>query len=349
MQSASILSSGILASFFLHLSEAHGGMVTPPVWSVAAGEAGILYPGSVLDAYPDTYSWFWFTNFTHIPGERTLDPSMTSFPQLEEHGVTQYGDHPWMAPGTAPVHGPCGAYGGNPHGCHRAPPGGLQDTESRDIGKECGNGGWPGGPLAEDYFMSPGFPDMVTTEWKAGSVEEAGHWMAANHGGGYSYRLCKVPEEGMKGLTEECFQQGHLEFFGDKQWIRRYDGEAINDVEAVRTTEGTFPEGSQWTRSPIPNCLLPEESFNQPFPSFPSAFGTENPSFPCALGTQHPSPAFGMEGYNMTYVSYDQDGEWNGMEVVDKLVVPEDLTPGDYVLSFRLVTNKVINDKCNRL
>merc|ERR1711994_677665 len=67
-------------------------------------------------------------------------------------------------------------------------------------------------------------------------------------------------------------------------------------------------------------------------------------SFPCALGTQHPSPAFGMEGYNMTYVSYDKDEEWKGSyTVVDKLVVPEDLTPGDYVLSFRLVTNKVIN------
>ena len=84
---------------------------------------------------------------------------------------------------------------------------------------------------------------------------------------------------------------------------------------------------------------LQVESFNQPL-----AFGTEDPSFPCALGTQHPSPAFGMEGYNMTYVSYDKDEEWKGSyTVVDKLVVPEDLTPGDYVLSFRLVTNKVIN------
>ena len=62
----------------------------------------------------------------------------------------------------------------------------------------------------------------------------------------------------MGRLTEECFQQGHLEFFGDKQWIEL--GEDRIEIEAVRTREGTFPEGSQWTRNPIPNCLWPEVS-----------------------------------------------------------------------------------------
>ena len=28
----------------------------------------------------------------------------------------------------------------------------------------------------------------------------------ANHAGGYSYRLCKMPHGGIKQLTEECFQ-----------------------------------------------------------------------------------------------------------------------------------------------
>ena len=31
-------------------------------------------------------------------------------------------------------------------------------------------------------------------------------YVSANHAGGYSYRLCKTPERGIKDLTEECFQ-----------------------------------------------------------------------------------------------------------------------------------------------
>ena len=50
-------------------------------------------------------------------------------------------------------------------------------------------------------------------------------------------------------MTEKCFQQGHLQFHGDKQWIEL--GEDRIEIEAVRTREGTFPEGSQWARSAI--------------------------------------------------------------------------------------------------
>ena len=56
----------------------------------------------------------------------------------------------------------------------------------------------------------------------------------------------------MGGLTEECFQQGHLKFYGDKQWIEF--GDRRIEFEAVRTRNGTYPEGSQWTRNPIPPC-----------------------------------------------------------------------------------------------
>ena len=47
-----------------------------------------------------------------------------------------------------------------------------------------------------------------------GSTQEVAWLMDANHGGGYSYRLCKIPPEGRSGLTEECFQEGHLAFAG---------------------------------------------------------------------------------------------------------------------------------------
>ena len=44
--------------------------------------------------------------------------------------------------------------------------------------------------------------------------------MEANHGGGYSYRLCKIPEEGKSGLTEECFQKTPLFFASNEQWAQ---------------------------------------------------------------------------------------------------------------------------------
>merc|ERR1712137_916988 len=38
--------------------------------------------------------------------------------------------------------------------------------------------------------------------------------ITANHGGGYSFRLCPKPQN-LKDLTEECFQKGSLEFVGN--------------------------------------------------------------------------------------------------------------------------------------
>ena len=43
----------------------------------------------------------------------------------------------------------------------------------------------------------------------------------ANHGGGYSYRLCKSTPGA--NVTEACFQKGHLDFAGEAQWLDRWD------------------------------------------------------------------------------------------------------------------------------
>ena len=90
------------------------------------------------------------------------------------------------------------------------------------------------------------------TEWSAGEVVTVGWSIIANHGGGYSYRLCKRPEVGV--VTEECFQETPLKFHGDTQWVQY--GETGPRVEflANRTTKGTWPQGSQWTKNPIPAC-----------------------------------------------------------------------------------------------
>ena len=135
---------------------------------------------------------------------------------------------------------PCGVAGGNPEGCPiGGPPG------------ECPGGGFGYGPAAENVT----FNDVVTTKWSLGSVATVGWGLMANHGGGYSYRLCKKPENGYK-LTEECFQKNVLKFHGDNQWVQYGDKGPKVTFLANRTTEGTWPKGSQWTKNPIPACAI---------------------------------------------------------------------------------------------
>lgn len=84
------------------------------------------------------------------------------------------------------------------------------------------------------------------------------------HGGGYSYRLCKADQE----LTEECFQRTPLAFDKTKQtlvWNTKdvpvQAGATPPPVPAngtlrlpvpkpVFVDEGTWPKGSMWARDP---------------------------------------------------------------------------------------------------
>jgi len=232
----------------------HGNMVYPPVWMHQDHNIGC----GVLDL-PDTEHEhvngnkldclnMWFTNYTEIPGEQTIPENMTQ-PEKKCSGHN-WEKKPWMAPGTAPIFSPCGTMGGNPLGCHNG------EDSSEQFGDCCGGncGGFSFGSNAETYEW-PGAP---TTEWFAGSIQEVAWHVSANHGGGYSYRLCKMPKGGIEELTEECFQDMPLEFIGDKQWVS-YGGENHHweseddriEVTAKRTTEGTFPPGSMWTVDPI--------------------------------------------------------------------------------------------------
>jgi hypothetical protein len=125
----------------------------------------------------------WFTNQTTIPGEPTIrdGSDLLTYPKVGAKipgGGSLTRKHPWRAPGSAAVFSPCGIEGGNPTGC---PPG---DESSR--GKPCPGGGSGWGPDAlNDTALQAAAP---TTEWKAGSVVEAGWGIRANHGGGYSFR-----------------------------------------------------------------------------------------------------------------------------------------------------------------
>lgn len=211
-----------------------------------------------------------------------------------------------MAPGSAPVFSPCGIEGGNPLGC---PVGDRNGTD-------CPGGGYGFGMDAIDI----NFPGVVTTEWRAGEVVEAAWGIMANHGGGYSYRLCKMPPGGRADLTEECFQQNPLEFVGDTQWAQ-YGEDANNRtaIKAVRTTNGTTPRGSMWTRDPIPACNAHDGGF------FSSPFRN------CAMGLQFERPAPQLFGYGESFIDYTP-WPWS---IVDLLQVPADLEAGEYTLSFR--------------
>merc|ERR1712083_91475 len=45
-----------------------------------------------------------------------------------------------------------------------------------------------------------------------GSIQEVVWTSTGSHRGGYTYRLCKMPEGGRTAITEECFTKNVLEF-----------------------------------------------------------------------------------------------------------------------------------------
>merc|ERR1712167_215495 len=103
------------------------------------------------------------------------------------------------------VFSPCGVDGGNPQGCPVGHPG----TDG------CNGGGYGHGPDGRSF---PG--NHAPVYWQAGKTAEVSWAFAANHGGGYSYRLCPKPADNMD-LTEECFQQTPLCFVGSTQWLQK--------------------------------------------------------------------------------------------------------------------------------
>ena len=104
MPSATVLpSSVVLASFILQLVKGHGAMVKPHTWSDAGGQwfPGMENPCQLVYEAQNTMeeqiafisgpvdigkNCYWYTNYTEIPGEKTLDTSNSTQTQLEEKG-----------------------------------------------------------------------------------------------------------------------------------------------------------------------------------------------------------------------------------------------------------------------
>ena len=141
----------------------------------------------------------------------------------------------------------------------------------------------------------------------------------ANHGGGYSYRLCKVGKDGPAAVTEECFQQTPLHFASENSWVQfGWDPSSRIEFRANRTREGSFPIGSEWTMNPIPVCNSTDMGWIDPT---------------CPEGWEFPPRAPGLHG---TGEDVTKPGEpafsWT---LMDEVEVPADLEEGEYVLSFR--------------
>jgi len=229
--------------------------------------------------------------------------------------------NPWRAPGHAPVASSCGIASG-------------WYTDGVD-----GNGGYvPDGTSMGDDGRD--LPPTLATVWQAGSQQEVGFWIFANHGGGYAYRLCPASEN----LTEECFQRHHLQFAGNSSWIRYEGGNGTTTtIPALRVTEGTSPAGAMWTRNPIPACSTiygggqyqpgcETAQFEPPMES-PGLGGVAADGL---YGFGQGRCDSGLPGQNCSDDELDFWGKRFHFEIVDLVEIPENLPAGKYVLSFRL-------------
>ena len=155
--------------------------------------------------------------------------------------------NPWAAPGQAPsLGGGCGIFGGNPEGC-------PAHKDTRPPGSVCGQDKPNGrGARGTSSFGTDArefdFPQMITTEWEVGSSQEVVWTSSGGHRGGYTYRLCKMPEGGRTAITEECFTKNVLEFATNYTMFKSFDAldEEWEMFEQNDLREGTYPEGSIW-------------------------------------------------------------------------------------------------------
>lgn len=346
----------VAASVF-HLVAGHGHMTHPPPrdGSTMATAGNCKLPNEPRDLSPEDGQCRWFsqggqpgcdvvpidgTQFEANPCKTPMEPTVTD-PMARtwkyEGGVLDWTKYnPWRSPGFAPILSPCGMAGGGPtyHPENGAlPPKGIpQGMDGRDLPEL----------------------DTVETLWPQGSVQEVSWSVHANHGGGYAYRLCPRDRE----ATEECFQQHHLQFASDQSWIQ-YGADVTNRTAftTYRITEGTNPKGSQWTRAPIPACGDASggegcaETWGEAVPGCGPNPGDKNASrgFVCTEPPMFEPPLPGLFGYGWS-ACFDGSGDGGSVcteeqrkyeeekfkfNIIDKVVIPQHLPVGKYMLSFR--------------
>jgi len=223
------------------------------------------------------------------PGGRTVNTNAT----CGAAGDVYYFS-PWRFPGAAPVLDPCGSAGGRVagaggHGNFGAAYVNTSHARASDLGSAT---------------LPPRRAAAVT--WGAGSAVEVSWNLAANHGGGYSYRLCPASSE---PLTEACFQRTPLAFVGRQQLRWGGVGGRTLDFDGTYLAGNTTsPAGSMWAKNPIPRT--DSHQVGRTFAPHCAETATQK----CSGGGET-----GLEN----------------LEIVDQIFIPEDTPAGDFVLGWR--------------
>jgi len=179
-------------------------------------------------------------------------------------------------------------------------------------------------PDKADGKQKPKTPiGALGTVWHRGQTVSVGHSIAANHGGGYSWRLCpdSVFETASPTEAEDCFREHPLEFSDDKHLVKWSNGTNVT-IPALQTNTGTTPAGSWWRRNPIPSleyCAIT--------------------ACKCPTGWTAPCPAFqppcpGCWGGVVDQMNGKSNSHHEDFSVLDNVRVP-DLPEGSYVLQWR--------------
>ena len=243
-----------------------------------------------------------------------------------------YQHNPWRAPGTAPVADACGLAGGSPWVAEGPEAGDYTTTI-----------------YAEHGLNGSLLPPMDTgVVWKIGGTAEVTWQVENNHGGGYSYRLCKIEGTASRPAapTEACFKATQLDFVQDQQAIV-YRGGKVVPIRGAFVSEGTHPEGSMWSMIPMPTDALgprcipgPHDTNHTPNACQPWESGLVNgPCAPCpgtvgsdcsrcdnnwhGSGTSFPPPCDGCTGSSHSHA------------IRDVVKIPASLAPGRYVVGWR--------------
>jgi len=305
----------VASSVFLAIIPAvysHGGIISPPArettvmfWFNEGCQVGCERCKGHIDATVAAVDPFIFCSKRNQEPTLDLESDLVTYPG-PKYSVYKY--NPWYAPGFAPVFSPCGLAAGQANGSWPengdvAPPGFKPGDDGRDLNH------------------------TAPVVWPISSVQEVAWSIAANHGGGYAVRLCPIGDE----QTEECFQSHHLPFLGDSSWIKLGGSDERVEIKANRTSTGTNPSGSQWTKVPIPSCGGAAGG------GLGCDAGCVEPQFPSPVpGLWGNGPGNGCAGCDPSADPYSQPVCKKEMdyEIIDKVKVPN-LLPGRYVLSFR--------------
>lgn len=253
------------------------------------------------------------------------DPKYRTVNQAAEAGTkddfTKF--NPWRAPGRAPVFDACGMAGGVDHEVFNA---GAYNTTKFAKQGDLGSKVLPKRPSG--------------TVWVRGGIAAARWQNSAEHGGGYSYRLCPAN----KPLTEACFQEMPLTFADPHHHTLRFaDPSKDFQINATMVPDSVTGTG-QWLVNPLPyenengttccdyvvtppaHCPYKCPGCGAPWYAADGACPTD-----CArFGLPHG----GCDSRYMDY-SWIKGIDDHSFAIENTLNVPKDIPAGDYVLGWR--------------